>query len=238
MALGEPAFDTMGLATWWPSGRVQLLMEWMHVDVGMDWWPTIMATTLLMRMVVFPVVVISQRNLANMTNNGPRMARINEKMNDARRRGDLIESAQLGGELQAFQKEKGINPLKNMAPLMFQMPVFLSMFFGLRGMAYCPVDSMTTGGLAWFTNLTVHDPYLVLPIVTAATLYTQLKVGAEGAKLDTFGPKMQVAMAFMPLVVLFMTYKFPAAVCLYWATNNFISLGQVLVSRRVNHIQC
>lgn len=224
--IGELPFDTLGLATWWPSGRVQLFMEWLHVDLGLEWWQTIMLTTVCMRLLVFPVVVMAQRNLANMANNGPAMARLQDKMSTARRRGDMLESAQLGHELQVFMKKQGMNPLKNMIPVGFQFPIFLSMFFGLRGMAYCPVDSMKEGGLAWFTNLTISDPYMILPILTSTTLYLQLKMGSDGAKLDQFGPKMQIALTAMPLFMLLVTYNFPSAICLYWCTTNIISLGQ------------
>ena len=99
---------------------------------------------------------------------------LQEKMSDARRRGDLYESAQLGNELQVFMGKKGINPLKNAVPIMLQVPVFMSFFFGLRAMAYCPVQSMTTGGLFWFENLTMADPFYLLPILTSTTLYLQV----------------------------------------------------------------
>ena len=95
-------------------------------------------------------------------------------MTDARKRGDHYESAQLGQELQKFMKAKGINPLKNAAPLLLQAPVFMSFFFALRGMAYCPVDSMSTGGMFWFTDLTMKDPFWALPFLTSATFFLQV----------------------------------------------------------------
>merc|ERR1719228_2175409 len=51
-------------------------------------------------------------------------------------------------------------------------------------------------------------------------------MGADGAKLSTYSSKMQIAMTVMPIVMLLFTYKFPAAICLYWTTTNFISLSQ------------
>ena len=49
-----------------------------------------------------------------------------------RQRGDILETAKAGADLQTFMKEKNINPLKNMVPIMGQMPIFISMFVGLR----------------------------------------------------------------------------------------------------------
>jgi len=227
--LGEPAFDTLGLASWWPSGRMQYLMENLHIGLDLEWYQTIAVTTLFMRFILFPVVVMAQRNMANMANNTPRMAALQDKMTDARRRGDMFESAQLGHELQVYMKEKGLNPLTTSIPMLLQIPVFMSMFFALRGMANCPVDSMTSGGLFWFVNMTTYDPYYILPFLTSASLYLQLRLGAEGAKLDQMGPKMKIAMTVLPFVMLPITMNFPVAVTFYWMTTNCISLIQAQI---------
>jgi len=60
--------------------------------------------------------------------------------------------------------------------LLLQVPVFFSVFFGLRKMAYLPVESLTTGGILWFTDLTVPDPYYALPLMTMASLLATLEV--------------------------------------------------------------
>ena len=59
---------------------------------------------------------------------------------------------------------------------MVQLPIFMSMFFGLRGMANLPLESMMHGGLFWFQDLTVADPFYALPLLTSASLYLQFKV--------------------------------------------------------------
>lgn len=61
--------------------------------------------------------------------------------------------------------------------LFFQLPVFLSVFVGIRQMANLPVQSMTTGGAAWFTDLTIPDPYYALPLITMATFFITIEVG-------------------------------------------------------------
>ena len=60
-----------------------------------------------------------------------------------------------------------------------QMPIFLSVFIGIRHMTNVPVESMTTGGILWFTDLTVTDPYFALPLITVATLLATLEVTFE-----------------------------------------------------------
>ena len=130
--------------------------------------------TLMMRMMMVPVVVMAQKNMANMNNNMPAMSALQEKISDARRRGDMFEMAQLTQELQVYSKKKGINPLKNAVPLFLQVPVFMSFFLGLRGMTNCPVESMSSGGIFWFENLTLTDPFYILPLLTSSTLFLQV----------------------------------------------------------------
>ena len=57
-----------------------------------------------------------------------------------------------------------------------QIPIFMSVFFGIKGMTELPVASMKTGGMLWFTDLTIQDPYFALPILTAATLLATVEV--------------------------------------------------------------
>ena len=58
----------------------------------------------------------------------------------------------------------------------FQLPVFISTFMAFREMANLPVESFKTGGLLWFKDLAVPDPYLALPLITCSTLFVIIKV--------------------------------------------------------------
>ena len=143
--------------------------------MGLEWYQTIAVATLCMRLLMFPVMVIAQRNMANMNNNMPAMQSIQEKITDARRRGDMFAMAQLTQELQKLSTAKGIKPFKNMIPIAAQLPIFMSFFLGLRGMATCPVESLSTGGILWFENLSITDPYYLLPLITCLTTYYQVR---------------------------------------------------------------
>lgn len=52
----------------------------------------------------------------------------------------------------------------------------MSFFFALKGMANAPVESMTHGGLFWFTDLTISDPYYLLPLLTSVTVWATIEV--------------------------------------------------------------
>ena len=230
--VGDPPFEALGLASWWPPGRFQYFMEQLHVGLDLPWWGTIIAMTALLRLVTFPAVVLSQRNAAKMGICMPKMQELQAKMADARSRGDVYDSAKYGMELQEYMTKHKINPLKNLIPMMFQFPFFMSMFVGLRGMANLPVESMCHGGLGWFTDLSISDPFYLLPAATATTLFFQLKLGADGMNFNQVGPVARGFLKYgLPAVVFVATMNFPAAVTFYWFTTNIISVCQAKVIR-------
>ncbi|KAH8365829.1 hypothetical protein KR093_005210, partial [Drosophila rubida] len=229
---GEPPFASIGLGGWSPVGIVQNCMEFVHCTWDIPWWGTIAIGTLVVRTIIFPLVILAQRNSAKMSNNMPQMQVLQLKMTEARQSGNAIESARYAQEMMLFMREKGVNPLKNMIVPLAQAPLFISFFMGLRQMANAPVDSMRDGGLFWFTDLTLADPLYLLPVITSATLYLTIELGTDSARLSAANMNtMKYVLRALPLVIFPFTMNFPAAILTYWACSNFISLGQVALLR-------
>lgn len=227
-ATGEPAFSTLGLGGWSPVGLVQNCMEYLHVGMDIPWWGAIMIGTICVRTLILPLVIMSQRNAAKMSNNMPQIQCLQLKMTEARQAGNSIESARYAQEMMIFMKEKNLNPLKNMIVPLAQAPLFISFFIGLRQMANAPVESLRDGGLWWFTDLTMPDQFFLLPIITSATLYLTIEVGTDGAKLAAQNMQtMKYVLRAMPLIIFPFTMNFPGLILCYWACSNFISLVQV-----------
>jgi len=224
--IGEPSFETLGLGSWWPSGRLQLVMEFLHVDIGLEWYQTIALTALTLRLMTLPFVIMSQKNVAHMTAHSPVMSELQEKMTDARKRGDQMEMYQAGQDLQDYMKKNKVTPFKNMIPALIQMPIFLSMFFGLRGMSNLPVPSMEEGGALWFENLTMMDPFYGLPLLTTATLFLQFRFGVDGMRFDQMGPIAKGMMMGLPFVLFPITMNFASALTFYWFVTNTIAIVQ------------
>ncbi|ALC44100.1 CG6404 [Drosophila busckii] len=229
---GEPSFASIGLGGWSPVGMVQNCMEFVHCTWDIPWWGTIAIGTAIVRTIIFPLVILAQRNSAKMNNNMPQMQLLQMKMTEARQSGNALESARYAQEMMVFMKEKGVNPLKNMIVPLAQAPLFISFFMGLRQMANTPVDSMRDGGLFWFTDLTMADPFYILPVITSATLYLTIEIGTDSARLSAANMNtMKYVLRALPLVIFPFTMNFPAAILTYWACSNFISLGQVALLR-------
>ncbi|CAH0382970.1 unnamed protein product [Bemisia tabaci] len=227
----NPTLQDLGIGkTTTPVGWVQITLDWLHTSCDLPWWLTIVICTCVIRTVLFPIYVKNQINAANMSKFMPRTQELNQELTLARKRGDQLEVARVSQELHNYMKEHGINPLKSMLLPMVQAPIFLCFFLGLRGMANAPVPSMREGGLFWFTDLTVADQYYLLPLITSATLFLTLELGAEFGKMQAgMGPWMKYILRAVPVALFPFTLHFPTAVCVYWTTTNTFSLVQVIV---------
>ncbi|XP_042874412.1 mitochondrial inner membrane protein OXA1L-like [Penaeus japonicus] len=227
-ALGEPTFQSLGIGGWTPVGLIQQSLEFLHVSVDLPWWAAISLATVCIRTMIFPLVLVAQRNAAKMNNNMPQLQVLQLKMTEARNSGNQLEAARLGQEMVAFMKEKDISPMKNVVVPLAQAPIFISMFMGLRGMASLPVESMQIGGLAWFTDLTISDPYYLLPVITSLTMMATIELGTDGARLNAQNMSaMKWVLRGMPVIIFPFTLQFPAAVLCYWVATNLFSLVQV-----------
>lgn len=228
----EPAFSTLGLGGWTPVGIVQNCMEYLHIGADLPWWTCIMIGTVVVRSIIFPLVIMSQRNSAKMNNNLPQMQVLQMKLTEARQSGNVVDAARYSQELVTFMKEKELNPLKNMLVPLAQAPLFISFFIGLRQMANAPVESLKTGGLFWFTDLTVPDQFFLLPIITSCTMFLTIEIGTDGARLAAANLQtMKYVLRALPFVILPFIVNFPGAILTYWTFSNFISLLQVGILR-------
>lgn len=228
VAGAEPAFASLGLGGWSPVGIVQNCMEFLHITADLPWWGCIAIGTVCVRMLLFPLVIASQRNAAKMNNNMPQMQVLQMKMTEARQAGNAIDSARYAQEMVQFMKEKDLNPLKNMLVPLAQAPIFISFFMGLRQMANVPVDSLREGGLFWFPDLTICDQFYALPIITSITMFLTIELGTDSARMSAANMQtVRYVLRAMPLFILPFTINFPGAICLYWVFSNFFSLVQV-----------
>ncbi|KAK9886749.1 hypothetical protein WA026_018401 [Henosepilachna vigintioctopunctata] len=227
-ALGQPTFASLGLGGWTPAGIVQNCFEYLNVSLGIPWWEAIIIGTVFIRISMFPLVIISQRNASKMNNTLPQLQAIQMKLTEARQSGNNLEAAKYSQEMMLFMKEKGVNPLKNMVVPLAQMPIFLSFFIGLRQMANAPVESLKTGGLWWFTDLTLPDQFYLMPVITSITLWATIELGTDSAKLSSQNLQtMKYVLRALPVFILPFTINFPGAILVYWASSNFVSLAQV-----------
>lgn len=231
-SVAEPTLSSLGLCAYNPAGVVQMCLEHLHMGAGIPWFASIMLMTLGIRICLFPLVILGQKNVAKTANHMPVVQKLQQELSQARRSGNTQATARKAMELQDYMKRNDFNPLKNILPTLAQIPVFLSVFAGIRGMANLPVESMKTGGILWFTDLTICDPIYLLPLITATTLFVTLEFGTDAARTGSMTPGAKMFMRIMPFAILPFTINFPAAMLCYWFSANIISLVQVSFLRQ------
>lgn len=154
-----------------------------------------------------------------------------DRFSEAKMSGNKYDLAMAANDLQHAMKKSNPSLLKTMAMPLVQAPIFVSTFMVLRKMTIYPIESLKEGGIYWFTDLTVPDPYFILPVVTAVTMHFVLRKGLDtGQNLAMMKPLMRNGLLYgIPVVVLGATYSFPAALLCYWTTTNFVSLAQTWI---------
>ena len=187
------------------SGLVMNLVEQIHLAAGVPYWEAIVLSTIGLRIILLPVVLNSIRSSARMSWLRPDMEKMQEAM---KANGDLGGDPNLQKKYQMemkalFVKHK-VNPLRAVIWPIFQFPIFISFFMGLKAMGeYYP--GFTTGGALWFANLAVCDASLILPIINSLTFLIMLEIGADGIQMknqDTFKWVMRgVGVAMVPLTM-------------------------------------
>ena len=146
------------------------------------WWSAIALGTLFLKFLLFPLTIYTQRHSAKVNQLMPQQMLLNEKINQARLVGDTIEFVKLSNELATLFKRNNTNPLKAMVDSIVQGPIFLTVFLTLRKMANYPVESLKTGGFSWISDLSIPDPFFVLPFCTSLVLWLTMELSFRYGK--------------------------------------------------------
>lgn len=174
-----------------------------------NWGWTIIALTVLIKLAFFPLSAASYRSMAKMKTVTPKMQAIRE-----RHKSDPQKMNQAMMEL--YKTEK-INPLGGCLPILVQIPVFIALYWVLLA----SVEMRNAPWLGWIKDLSAPDPYFILPIIMAVSMFIQTKLNPTPPD-----PVQAKVMMFMPIVFSVMFFFFPAGLVLYWVVNNILSIAQ------------
>ncbi len=181
--------------------------------LGLPWWLSIAMLTLVVRTVLVPLTVKQVRNMRQMQELKPEMEEIQDKYDDdpRKRQKALVD----------LYAERNVSPLGGCLPMLVQMPIFLGLFYTIK--EFENLQSFTSGGLLWFKDLTIADPYFILPVIFVLTM-----MAAQEITLKNTSPQQRQLMRILPPVFgAFMAFAgFPAGLFVYWIANNLISLAQ------------
>jgi YidC/Oxa1 family membrane protein insertase len=199
---------------WWVAKPLFHVLNFIYNLLG-SWGWSIIALTVLIKLVFFQLSATSYRSMAKMRKFAPEMQRMKELYGDDRQR--------MQQEMMKMYKKEKINPLGGCLPILVQMPVFIALYWVLLE----SVELRHTPFLGWIDDLSVKDPLFILPIIMGLTMYIQQKLNPTPPD-----PTQARIMQMLPIVFTFMFLWFPAGLVLYWVVNNTLSIAQQYVITR------
>jgi len=201
---------------WWIAQPLFWLLTQIQAVV-INWGVAIILLTVCVKAAFFKLSAKSYQSMANMRRVQPKMTDIREQYAD-----DKQKQSQAMMEL--YKKEK-INPLGGCLPILVQMPVFISLYWVLME----TVDLRHAPFFLWIDDLSVMDPYFVLPLLMGASMWFMQKLNPPPPD-----PMQAKIMQWMPVMFTFFFLWFPAGLVLYWVVNNLLSMAQqYVITRRI-----
>ncbi len=170
---------------------------------------SIIALTLVVKALFYKLTETQYRSMAGMRRVMPKMESLKETYGD-----DRMKLQQATMEL--YKKEK-INPFGGCLPMLVQMPVFIALYWVLLE----SVELRHAAFGLWLQDLSVRDPYFILPLLMAATMYMQTSLSPTPAD-----PIQARVMKIMPVMMGVLFLWFPAGLVLYWLTNGLLGILQ------------
>ena len=194
-----------------------LLLKWIHGYVP-NWGWAIVLMTILINVVLFPLKMQSWRSMQKMQKVGPEVRQIQDRYKKYSMRDPRKQEMQK--EVMVVYKREGINPAGGCVPMLFQMPIW----FSLYRMLGVVIELRHAPWMAWIRDLSAPDPYYILPVLMGVTMYVMQKM----TPVTTTDPAQQRMMTMMPLMFGGMFVIFPVAsgLVLYILTSNLVNMGQ------------
>jgi len=184
------------------------LLDKLHGMLG-NWGWAIVALVVLLKAAFYWLNASAYRSMAKMKALNPRIQAMREQLKD--------EPQKMQQEMLKIYREEKVNPIGGCLPILIQIPVFIALYSVLSS----SVEIRNAPWIGWITDLSVKDPFFVLPALMTAS--TMLQTWLNPTPPDPIQAKM---MWIMPLLFSVMFFFFPAGLVLYWLTNNVLSIAQ------------
>ena len=212
-------------------------IDWLNGILG-NFGLAIMAFTLFIKALFFPLANKSYRSMSKMKLLGPKMTALRERLKD--------EPQKLQSEMMQLYKAEKVNPASGCLPMLIQIPVF----FSLYKVIFVTIEMRQAPFFGWIHDLSAIDPTNVFnlfgaipidpttisawlhlgawPLIMGCTMFFQQKLNPPPPD-----PVQARLFQFMPILFTFMLARFPAGLVIYWSWNNSLTiLQQWLIMRR------
>jgi YidC/Oxa1 family membrane protein insertase len=202
------------------------VLDWLHSTVGLTWGWSIVALTILVRMLLVPLTVRQIHSMQSLQAHAPEMKEIQRKYKGDRQK--------MNEEMMKFYRENRINPAASCLPILAQIPVFISLYFVLNTFskeAADPSSPIYGDNFTWLHIFNITEkasegwgPLLLVVYAVSQTTSTFLMS-------TTMDKTQRTIMLLLPLVFLTVVVNFKQGLVIYWVTTNLWTVGQGLITR-------
>ena len=207
------------------SKALLLGMNWLHNALKLPYGWAIIAITVIMKVLFWPLTQASTRSMKRMQLLQPQMNALKEKYKD--------DPAKMNKKLMEFMKENKVSPLGGCLPMVLQMPVFIGFFYmirsaiELRGAPFLWVGDLSKADTL-FLIPGLNFPFNLLPLLMGGTMLWQSHLTPPSPGMD---PMQQKMMRYMPLMFLVFLYNYSSGLALYWTVQNLLSIAQTKLTK-------
>ncbi len=208
---------------------LQAVLEWLHGSIGLSWAWAIVVITVMVRIVILPLTVQQIRSMQRLAIFAPQLKALQEKYKHDKQR--------LNEEVMKFYKEHKVNPAASCLPILPQIPIFISLFYVLKGFEKDVLPHYPQSSLGflhdWVPNITdqidEHGSGWALLVIYGATQL--LSMWLSTTTLQSKGQRY--LMLILPVFFIPVVINFPVGLLIYWMTTNLWTIGQGIVTRRM-----
>jgi YidC/Oxa1 family membrane protein insertase len=202
------------------------VLTWLHDSGGLTWAWSIVALTVLVRILLVPLAIRQIHSMQSLQMHAPEMKAIQQRYKADRQR--------QSEELMKFYRENKINPYASCLPIVFQIPIFIALFFVLRDFEDEIFPQFPESTLQWLNLVDITEPtkdgwgpvllvvYVISQLTSTWLMSTQMQSTAQRVMI------MVLPIVFIPFIL-----SFPSGLMIYWLTTNLWTTGQGIVTRRL-----
>jgi YidC/Oxa1 family membrane protein insertase len=201
-----------------PLGHaITATLYWMHDVLGIGYGWVLVLFGVIIRIVLWPLNAKAMRSQMKNMEIQPKLKEIQTKYKN--------EPEKLQKEMLRLYKEEGFSPLGGCWPMLFPLPILITLFFVLQStIAFRGVPFL------WLPDLSRADPLYILPVLLGASMFLMQWVSMRS--MTEQNPQMKFMMYAMPPVMTIIFLNFASGLNLYYAAMNFASIPQqVLIAR-------
>lgn len=201
-----------------PISRITLIsLVWLHQFIT-NYGVVIIVLSIIVKILLFPLTHKSMKATQGMAALQPKMESLKEKHKN--------DSTKLNQEMMKLYRDAGVNPLGGCLPLLLQMPILIALYTIFSS----TIELRDAPFIGWIQDLSLRDPYYVLPVLMAATMLIQ-------SKMTMKDPRQAMFVYIMPAVLFFIMMNLPSGLILYWTMINVLTIVQQAFQNRFFPVQ-